>query len=271
MALRHYDALLARGLTEDLSDGITFGSDDDFSITQTQAESGHDPSDALVQAQSAPSGQVVPGGELTMSGGAPGAEGATNGDVVAELGPAVSDTTAALDLRSAGTSILRALLHIGSAAIRAAYPLALRLYSPVEVILEAESRAVRLTSAGVLTVQFAQRVVINSGQVQMVPAGVSPASGTLDLDFDVYAKRVYTLNGNATFAAPSNVLPGATYTIKVKQDLVGNRTATWNAAYKFGALNGTLSTAASAIDVFVFEGSDDGTLHCLIAAKGVHA
>lgn len=270
MTLRHWDALLARGLTEDLSDGIVFGTDDSFSITQTQAEAGHDPSDAVIQAQAAPDGQVVPGGELTLAGGDPGAEGATNGDVVVELGPAVADTTAALDLRTVGTSIMRFLLNSATAAIRAA-ALDLIMYSDQAVDLQAGARSVRLTSTGDLSIGSTNRVIIANGQLQMVPSGIAPVSGAIAIDFNVRAKRRYFLNGNATFGAPSNVLEGATYTIKIVQDLVGNRTATWNSVYKFGSLTGTLSTAASAIDVFVFEGSDDGTLHCLIAAKGVQA
>lgn len=274
MTLRHWDSLLSRSVAGslDLSNGITFGASDDFTIDQEPAAVGNAPADANLKGQAAPAGSAADGGAIRIAGGDRGDASHLAGEVIVELGPAdASDATAALSLQTLGASVMRLLLHSGIAAIRAADALAMRLYSDTSIMLDAGARSVQLTSSGDLVVLFTERVIVSSGQVQMVPASTTPATGTLNIDFNVRAKRTYTLGGNVTFAAPTNVLEGATYTIKIKQDLVGNRTATWNAAYKFGALSSTLSTAASAIDVFVFEGSDDGTLHCLIAVKGVQA
>jgi len=68
-----------------------------------------------------------------------------------------------------------------------------------------------------------------------------------------------TLDGNRTFAAPTNQVDGAVYVLTIIQDAVtGGRTASWNAVFKFaGGSAPTLSTATSAKDVLVF--LSDGT------------
>lgn len=68
-----------------------------------------------------------------------------------------------------------------------------------------------------------------------------------------------TLDGNRTFAAPTNQVDGAVYVLTIIQDAVtGGRTASFNAVFKFaGGTAPTLSTATSAKDVLVF--LSDGT------------
>jgi hypothetical protein len=71
-----------------------------------------------------------------------------------------------------------------------------------------------------------------------------------------------TLGGNRTLAAPTGLVAGAMYTLKLVQDGTGSRTLTWNAIFKFA--NGAapiLSTAAAAVDVFRFV-SDGTSLWC---------
>lgn len=65
-----------------------------------------------------------------------------------------------------------------------------------------------------------------------------------------------TLGGNRTFNAPTGMIAGALYVLRVIQDGTGSRTLTWNAVFKFGATP-VLQTAAGAVDVFLFE--SDGT------------
>ena len=62
-----------------------------------------------------------------------------------------------------------------------------------------------------------------------------------------------TLTGNPTMAAPTNMKPGATYVLRVIQDGSGNRTVTWNSAFKWpaGAVP-VLSTSANSVDLFTF-------------------
>jgi hypothetical protein len=252
-------------------DGITFPADGNYSITQARAEDGTAPGAANLKAQSAPSDEAVDGAPIRLSGGDPGAVGNLGGGVVTELGPAVGDTTAPLSVQMLGSEIMRLLRYNGTAAVRAAGSLVLQLYSSTRIVLQTTICSASLTEAGrEFGLAFVKRFTMDGGQRQVLPAGGSSASGTLNLDFDVSEKWSYTLTGNATFAAPTNVLSGATYTIKLTQDGTGNRTASWNSVFKFGSLSGTLSTAAGAVDIFVFEGSPSGNLHCILASKGVH-
>lgn len=270
MTLRHWDYLFSRTGALDLTNGITFGATDAFQISQERPTTGDPPAEALIKGQSATSGQATPGGDLRLAGGDPGASGQRAGNVVVDLGPTVGDTTAGLSLQSSGSEILRFLMYVGEAAALAAAGLALSLSSSESVRLAAGNTGVgaTLSSSGSFALSFIKRFVVNSGQRQVVPAGSSGFSGTISIDCDVCERWHYSLSGNVTFAAPTNVLPGVRYTIRLRQDVAGNRTATWNSVFKFGALSGTLSTAGNATDIFVFEGSETGDLYCITAAKG---
>ena len=79
-------------------------------------------------------------------------------------------------------------------------------------------------------------------------------------DWDLSANQVcfVTLTANTTFDAPSNQKDGGFYSITLKQDGTGSRTASWNSVFHFaGGTAPTLTTAASAVDIMVFrsEGS----------------
>jgi hypothetical protein len=67
-----------------------------------------------------------------------------------------------------------------------------------------------------------------------------------------------TLANNRTLGAPTNLVTGGRYTLKVVQDATGSRTLAYNAAYKFpGGAAPTLSTGANAVDILEFW--SDGT------------
>ena len=67
-----------------------------------------------------------------------------------------------------------------------------------------------------------------------------------------------TLTGNTTFDAPTNIKDGGFYAITIIQDGTGSRTAAWDTVFKWaGGTAPTLTTTASAKDIFVFRG--DGT------------
>ena len=79
-------------------------------------------------------------------------------------------------------------------------------------------------------------------------------------DWDLSANQVcfVTLTANTTFDAPSNQKDGGFYSITLKQDGTGSRTASWNSVFHFaGGTAPTLTTAASAVDIMVFR--SDGT------------
>lgn len=276
MTLRHWDSLLSgdgNGGEFDLSDGITFGQDDTYQVSQERAASGTEPKEATITGQGASLGDALPGGALVLAGGDPGEAGQRAGDVVAQVGEPVGSTTAALKIKALADEIMSLMQYGGAAAVRAAGALALQLGSASSVSLVAGNTGVSLIIAdtGEISISFTNRVTIADGQLVLSPSGSIPASGNIALDFDIAAKWSFTVNGNVTFVAPTNVVDGATYTVRVKQAAPGSFTATWDSAFKFGSLNGTLSTASGAVDIFVFEAGSGGELHCLTAAKGVHA
>ena len=62
-----------------------------------------------------------------------------------------------------------------------------------------------------------------------------------------------TIAGNRTMAAPTNIPQGRFISVRVKQDGTGSRTLSWNTVFKFpGGTAPTLSTAANAVDLFIF-------------------
>lgn len=75
-----------------------------------------------------------------------------------------------------------------------------------------------------------------------------------------------TLGGNRTLAAPTNMIAGRTYGLRVTQDGSGSRLiSSWNAVYQFaGGTAPTLTTTAGATDVFLFY--CDGTNMTLVAS-----
>lgn len=67
-----------------------------------------------------------------------------------------------------------------------------------------------------------------------------------------------TLGGNRTLGAPTNMIDGGTYILKVTQDGTGSRTLAYNAVFKWpGGTVPVLSTAAGAYDYLTFV--SDGT------------
>jgi len=77
-----------------------------------------------------------------------------------------------------------------------------------------------------------------------------------DLDDNQVAK--VTLAGDRTMNAPTNMVAGGTYILRVIQDGTGTRLITWNSVFKW--VNGeapTLSTGGGDIDILTFY--SDGT------------
>ena len=67
-----------------------------------------------------------------------------------------------------------------------------------------------------------------------------------------------SVGNSRAFGAPTNQVDGGVYVLMVKQDSTGSRTINWNTVFKWAAgRTPTLTTAASAKDIFVF--LSDGT------------
>lgn len=73
------------------------------------------------------------------------------------------------------------------------------------------------------------------------------------LDFATFFNAEITLTGNITFNAPDNAKPGQSGVIQLAQGAPGNRTATFNAAFKFANGIKTLSTASGAVDYLFYQ------------------
>jgi hypothetical protein len=89
-------------------------------------------------------------------------------------------------------------------------------------------------------------------------ADLSDVASTITPDLSAGNIFEITLDGNKTFANPSNLVPYTIYTFIVKQDATGSRTITWGSVYQWA--NGTapaLTTGANAVDIVTF--ISDGT------------
>lgn len=73
-----------------------------------------------------------------------------------------------------------------------------------------------------------------------------------------------TINGNRYLQNPIGMVAGQRYFLRVKQDATGSRRLTFGTAYRWenGGVAPTLSTAANAEDLFVFE-SDGTYMYCV--------
>lgn len=83
-------------------------------------------------------------------------------------------------------------------------------------------------------------------------------NATQTWDVSVNQMTKVTLTANATLSAPTNMVAGGTYSLRVIQDSTGSRTLAYNSVFKWpGGSTPTLSTAPNAIDIITF--ISDGT------------
>jgi hypothetical protein len=100
------------------------------------------------------------------------------------------------------------------------------------------------------------------------PVAIDDAAPAMDMDAgNVFA---WTLAGNRTLPAPTNLTPGQSGCIWLTQDGVGGRTLAFNAVWQFGGGTlPTLSTAAGAVDLLVYEVNPAGTAIAAALVKGI--
>ena len=78
-------------------------------------------------------------------------------------------------------------------------------------------------------------------------------AATVTIDGDTGFNFNLTLGGNRTLANPTNMKPGQSGRIRIKQDATGSRTLVFGANWLFpGGTDPVLSTAANAIDVIAY-------------------
>jgi hypothetical protein len=77
-----------------------------------------------------------------------------------------------------------------------------------------------------------------------------------------------TLAGNTTMAAPTNVVAGHCYHIRIVQN--ASSTVTWNVLYKFvGGIAPTMTTTAGKVDRYTFMGTTSNVLEEVGRAQGI--
>jgi hypothetical protein len=117
-----------------------------------------------------------------------------------------------------------------------------------------------LTALQKLQAQISDRARISAvndfTRQQRFPLASLTDGATINWNLNTQQVATVTLGGNRTLAAPTNIQAGGTYILIVKQDSTGNRTLTFNSAYKF-SLTPILSTSPNAVDIFSFV--SDGT------------
>ena len=107
------------------------------------------------------------------------------------------------------------------------------------------------------------------GQANFGPTTALTDAAAISWNMNTAQVAKVTLGGNRTMAAPSNLVDGGQYVLRVTQDGTGSRTLTWNAVFKWaGGVAPTLSTTAGATDVFSF--SSDGTYLYGVASASVN-
>ena len=80
----------------------------------------------------------------------------------------------------------------------------------------------------------------------------------IDWDLSAGGAAQVTLGGDRTLNAPTNMVAGQRYRLKVIQDGTGTRLLTWNAIYRFpGGVHPCLTAAINTIDILIFD--CDGT------------
>lgn len=255
------------GAGQNYASGIVFPVGGTFSITQTAKATNVAPTNALIKAQGANTGDARDGASLTLSGGDPGDTDHNTGNIIVELGPPddVNAETASFVVHGNSTDLLAVFMNgAGEVILKSGEPVGVDspiagFFGSVSLILDRVANAITHVAGRHLF----------GGQLVHVPSTSSPGAA-LTPNMDVSDELSITLTANLTIGAPTNVAAGATYTFKFTQDALGPWTVTWNAVFRFGAVSSAVTAAINAIDYFVFKGDSGGVLRLLHASKGVH-
>ena len=90
-------------------------------------------------------------------------------------------------------------------------------------------------------------------------------AASITTDFNTANTFMVTLAGNRTLAAPSNALAGQGGSIYIVQDGTGDRTLSYNAAWRFAAGSVPVATtAASAVDLLIYNARSATTIDAVM-------
>jgi hypothetical protein len=103
-----------------------------------------------------------------------------------------------------------------------------------------------------------------AARLSVAPVALTDAA-TTTLDTSVSDFFTWTMGGSRTLAL-TNLVPGQTFRIQIKQDATGSRIVTWPAAFTWaGGTPGVLSTAANAVDELVATTFDGTTVRVILS------
>ena len=95
------------------------------------------------------------------------------------------------------------------------------------------------------------------------PINTIASGSTIDIFWNTGNVQTVELTGATTINDPSQIQPGATYILILKQDTTGGHTVTWGSKYKFpGGTPPTLTTTGDRADVITLVAYSADVLMC---------
>lgn len=253
--------------TFDLTDGIVFPINANFSITQTEMSTGEFPLNAIIKAQNAPNGESIDGASLTISGGSAGDLFSKAGNIIIDIGieNAFNDI-GGLVINSSVDEILRIDRTSNITDIATPSSMDLRITGGTSSTLRTNNVSIFIFDAARYIAFSAEKYTFGGGQ-KISSAVPINGTGNVTLNFNQSDEFSVLLIGNTTMMAPTNINDGTMYTIKFVQGSPA-RTVTWNSAFKFSTFSNTVTATPTAIDYFIFKGNAvSNTLNCILVAK----
>jgi hypothetical protein len=193
-------------------------------------------------------------GSLTVGGNITAAAWTTNGIKFKGSPGTLTDTTSSGTVATAYTNVY------GGNTIAASSSATFTNYYTTYLSDPVAGSNVTLTNKWSLGTQGSINIGQNVKAIGQIytPTQTLTDQATVTWDANASAVAVLTLGGNRTIAAPTNLVDGGTYILRLYQDGTGSRTVTWNSVFKWpGGVAPTLSTAASSKDIVFF--TSDGT------------
>ena len=134
------------------------------------------------------------------------------------------------------------------------------------MIKATENAAVELYHNNTKTFETASGGVSLTGGAAANVTAADVSSSTVTINMASSCHHTVNMNGNKTFAAPSNQAVGQSGSIFLTQDGTGSRTASFNSAFKFvGGTAPTLTTTAAAVDRIDYIILSSNVIHCAVS------
>lgn len=104
-------------------------------------------------------------------------------------------------------------------------------------------------------------------KTQRINAGTTAYSASITIDLNESNYHAFTLTGNPLFNVPSNATAGDEFCLVLTQDATGSRQPTYNAAFDFGAGDGSLAGTANKTQVIHCIYHSASFIECVVGAE----